>query len=209
LEFLPGPHWFFLDFSVTGFTEASGDEDHLVTCAGSWKSPPYSFHPGCKEWRHDNPANQHKRIALNNILFLTDFSEPSAAAVPFATSIARAYGSTVHALHVLVPSPCTYMTPEAVPILLDDDEDRARAEMQRVEAEFSGVPGEFMIERGPRGVASSFGSPKATRNRLDHPGDARKDGCPKAVARLVRRRSLSTGAHSRAHHGTICVGWQS
>jgi nucleotide-binding universal stress UspA family protein len=89
-----------------------------------------------------------KRIALNNILFLTDFSEPSTAAVPFATSIARAYGSTVHALHVLVPSPYTHMTPEAAPTLLDDDEDRATAEMQRVEAEFSGVPGEFMIERG-------------------------------------------------------------
>jgi nucleotide-binding universal stress UspA family protein len=91
----------------------------------------------------------NKRIALNNILFLTDFSEPSAAAVPFATSIARAYGSTVHALHVLVPAPYAYMTPEAAPTRLDDDEDRARADMQRVEAEFSGVPGEFMIERGP------------------------------------------------------------
>jgi hypothetical protein len=59
----------------------------------------------------------NKRIALNDILFLTDFSEPSAAAVPFATSISRAYASTVHALHVLVPSPYTYMTPEAAPIL--------------------------------------------------------------------------------------------
>lgn len=51
-----------------------------------------------------------KRIALKNILFLTDFSESSVTAIPFATSIARAYGSVVQALHVLQPSVYTYMT---------------------------------------------------------------------------------------------------
>ena len=90
----------------------------------------------------------NKRIAFNNILFLTDFSESSIAAAPFATNIARAYSSTIHAFHVLVPSPYTYMTPEAAPILLDDEEDRARAEMQRVAAQFSGLPCEITIERG-------------------------------------------------------------
>jgi len=90
----------------------------------------------------------NKRIALKNILFLTDFSEPSEAAVPFATSIARAYGSVVHALHVLLPLVYTYMAPEVTATLLDGEEDRARAEMQRVEAQFSGLPSELMIERG-------------------------------------------------------------
>ena len=90
----------------------------------------------------------NKRIALKNILFLTDFSESSATSVPFATSIARAYGSVVYALHVLVPSAYTYMNPEVAATLLDAEEDRARAEMQRVEAEFSGLPSEVMIERG-------------------------------------------------------------
>ena len=90
----------------------------------------------------------NKRIGLKNILFLTDFSESSATAVPFATSIARAYGSVVRALHVLVPSPYTYITPEVAATLLDDEEDRARAEMQQVEAQFSGLPSEVMIERG-------------------------------------------------------------
>jgi nucleotide-binding universal stress UspA family protein len=91
-------------------------------------------------------ANQ--RIALKNILFLADFSESSAAAMPFATSIARAYGATVHSLHVLVPSPYTYMPPEVAPLLLDDEEDRARVEMQRLEGQFSGLPTEVVIERG-------------------------------------------------------------
>lgn len=90
-----------------------------------------------------------KRIALNNILFLTDFSDSSETAVPFATSIARAYGSTIYALHVLLPSAYTHMAPEAAASLLDDEEDRARAEMERVEAQFSGLPNELTIERGP------------------------------------------------------------
>jgi len=43
------------------------------------------------------------RIALKSILYLTDFSEPSEAALPFAVAIARDYGAKVHALHVLTP----------------------------------------------------------------------------------------------------------
>jgi hypothetical protein len=35
------------------------------------------------------------RIALKNILYLTDFSEPSEAALPFATSVAREYGAKI------------------------------------------------------------------------------------------------------------------
>jgi nucleotide-binding universal stress UspA family protein len=90
----------------------------------------------------------NKRIALKNILFLTDFSDSSAAAISFATGIARAYGSVVHALHVLQPSPYTYMTPEVAATLLNDQEDQAKAEMQRVEAELMGLPCETIIERG-------------------------------------------------------------
>jgi nucleotide-binding universal stress UspA family protein len=90
----------------------------------------------------------NKRIALKNILFLTDFSEPSGAALPFASAIARTYGSVVHALHVLLPSAYTCMTPEMAATFLDDEEDRARAEMQQVEAGLMGLPHETVIERG-------------------------------------------------------------
>jgi len=43
------------------------------------------------------------RVVLKNVLYLTDFSESSAVALPFAVAIARNYGATVHALHVLTP----------------------------------------------------------------------------------------------------------
>ncbi len=88
-----------------------------------------------------------KRIALKNILFLTDFSEPSVTALPFATMIARAYGAKVTALHVVLPSAYTYMTPEMAGSLLEADEDVARTEMSRVEAGLMGLPRETMIER--------------------------------------------------------------
>jgi nucleotide-binding universal stress UspA family protein len=93
-------------------------------------------------------AQATKRITLNNILFLTDFSEPSGSALPFASAIGRTYGSVVHALHVLQPSAYTYMSPEVATTLLDDEEDRARGEMQRIEAELTGLPRETIIERG-------------------------------------------------------------
>ena len=64
-------------------------------------------------------------------------------------AIARTYGSVVHAFHVLLPSAYTYLTPEMAMTLLDDQEDTAKAEIQRVEAQFTGVPREAIIERGP------------------------------------------------------------
>jgi len=88
-----------------------------------------------------------KRITLKNILFLTDFSEPSAVALPYAAMIARAYGAKVTALHVVVPSAYTYMTPEMSATLLDAQDDAARTEMGRVEADFAGLPREAIIER--------------------------------------------------------------
>jgi nucleotide-binding universal stress UspA family protein len=50
-------------------------------------------------------VESRKGISINNILFLTDFSEPSEVALPFATSIARGYGAKVYALHVFTPEP--------------------------------------------------------------------------------------------------------
>lgn len=89
-----------------------------------------------------------KRIDFKHVLFLTDFSEPSCDALPFATAIARGYGSRVHAVHVIVPSSYTYMTPEVAGTLLDDEEEAAKVEMDRVEAQLTGLQRETIIERG-------------------------------------------------------------
>jgi nucleotide-binding universal stress UspA family protein len=41
------------------------------------------------------------RIALNNVLFATDFSAAAETAVPYAVAICRRYGSVLHAVHVI------------------------------------------------------------------------------------------------------------
>ena len=88
-----------------------------------------------------------QRIGLKNVMFLTDFSEPSAAALPFAAMIARSYGAKVTALHVVVPPSCTYVTREMGTELLDALDDVAKSEMEKVEAEFAGIPREVVLEK--------------------------------------------------------------
>lgn len=88
------------------------------------------------------------RVVLKNILYLTDFSEPSEAALPFAASIAREYGAKVYAYHVLIPAAYTYTTPELTAAALDAQEDAALANMQRVDAQLAGLPHEIIVERG-------------------------------------------------------------
>lgn len=86
------------------------------------------------------------RIALKNILYLTDFSEPSEAALPFATSVAREYGAKVYALHVVIPAAYTYTTPEVTQVAIESQEDTAKLNMQRLEAQLTGLPHECILE---------------------------------------------------------------
>ena len=80
------------------------------------------------------------RLSLKNILLLTDFSEPSELAVPFAFAIAREYESKVYAMHVLTPVPLAYASPNSAAAAIEGIEEGAQAEMQRVDAQLTGVP---------------------------------------------------------------------
>lgn len=87
------------------------------------------------------------RIALKNILYLTDFSEPSEVALPFATAVAREYGAKIYALHVVVPAAYTYTTPEVTEVAIEAQEETAKLNMQRLQAQLTGVPHESILER--------------------------------------------------------------
>src|ERR1700758_1648347 len=95
-----------------------------------------------------NVVELSSRIALKNILFLTDFSEPSEAALPFAVAIARGYGAKVYTLNAFMPAPYAYTTSELSAAAMEVQEENAKAEMHRVEASFAGLPHESIIERG-------------------------------------------------------------
>lgn len=87
------------------------------------------------------------RILLRSILFLTDFSEPSEAALPFVIAIAREYSAMVHVLHVLVPEAFMYTSPEATIASLEAQEESAANEMQRTESQLAGVVHEGTVVR--------------------------------------------------------------
>jgi nucleotide-binding universal stress UspA family protein len=87
------------------------------------------------------------RITLKNILYLTDFSEPSEAALPFAAAIAREYGAKVHAFHVLLPMPYTYATPESTAASLEAQDEAVEEGMQRVHSQLADLPHETIVQR--------------------------------------------------------------
>jgi nucleotide-binding universal stress UspA family protein len=72
------------------------------------------------------------RLALKNILVLTDFSEASEAAIPFAISIARNYEAKLYTLHVLTSFPSAYAVPEPTMATIEKSEEAAQAGMQRL-----------------------------------------------------------------------------
>lgn len=72
-------------------------------------------------------ATAVQRVKFRNVLFLTDFSEPSEAALPFAVGIARAYGSKTFVLHVLQPDALLYSTPPTAELAQEVQEETARA----------------------------------------------------------------------------------
>ncbi len=83
-------------------------------------------------------------ISIKNILFLTDFSEPSEAALPFATSIARGYGARVYALHVFSPDPNICAAPPKVAIAaIETGEQAAKA---RIESQLAGLEHETIVD---------------------------------------------------------------
>jgi nucleotide-binding universal stress UspA family protein len=87
------------------------------------------------------------RVSLKSVLYLTDFSEPSEAALPFAFSIARKHGAHLYALHVLLPCIAASMTPELTAMAVAAAEESAQAEVERLDSQLAGVPHDTVIER--------------------------------------------------------------
>jgi nucleotide-binding universal stress UspA family protein len=87
-------------------------------------------------------------VKVKNILYLTDFSKPSETALPYAITCGRGFGAKVHALHILVPEPLACTTPEFTALAIQAEDEKAYAEMQRVDSELSGLRHVTTVERG-------------------------------------------------------------
>jgi len=80
---------------------------------------------------------------LKNILYLTDFSKCSEAALRFVRGIACTHASNVHVLHVLTP-----LIPESCTEAIKADEDLADVEMRKLDSQLAGIGHVTRTERG-------------------------------------------------------------
>jgi nucleotide-binding universal stress UspA family protein len=95
-----------------------------------------------------NTVATKTRIALKNILFATDFSPASEAALPYAIGLAKQYGAKVHGLHVRFPSTYPIVGPEALPQIIEAAEEQAKFEAKQMHEMLATVPHEVTVSEG-------------------------------------------------------------
>jgi len=88
-------------------------------------------------------------VAIRNILYATDFSTYSNAALPYALAIAHQYQAGLLAVHVLAPSSyLLFASPESWPAILDTEEEKQQINAEHLEAQLRGVRHEVIIAAG-------------------------------------------------------------
>jgi nucleotide-binding universal stress UspA family protein len=88
------------------------------------------------------------RISLQKILFATDFSAASEAAVIVAKQIAQRYGAKICGVHVNGFSDYTAVAPDAWPAMKEAEEREAREDSERLNQELQGVEHEVVVGQG-------------------------------------------------------------
>lgn len=90
------------------------------------------------------------RISLKNILFPTDFSPASNAAVPFALALARIYGSTLVVTHVIPAEPHRQVVLDRLPAQDDRVWQDAHHKLSAFSADpqIGGVPCKAVVDQG-------------------------------------------------------------
>jgi nucleotide-binding universal stress UspA family protein len=85
---------------------------------------------------------------LRNILFCTDLSDASSNALPYATELARHFGSTLYALYVSNTAANARVAPREAPLLADLPGSQAREQIKHSLAQFSGFERDILILEG-------------------------------------------------------------
>ncbi len=95
-------------------------------------------------------AETKARIAINNILFATDFSEASKSALPFAATLARRYKASVFVANVIEEVPVTSVPMDYMPPEYERERGIVERHMQEFlkSDPFAGLKTEVLIEPG-------------------------------------------------------------
>ena len=96
-----------------------------------------------------NTVEAGSRIVLKNILFATDFSPCSNAALPYALSVARRHRATLHAAYVMpTDADLLFMSPESWVAVAEEDEKRIQGYIKQLEGQMQEVPHHLLAPRG-------------------------------------------------------------
>jgi len=91
-------------------------------------------------------------LSVKNLLYATDFSPASEAALPYAAAIARKFGSTIHVAHVLSDTSLLLMTGGVDYVtfgtLYEDAQSIAKERIDRVASRFGGIPNRRYVRHG-------------------------------------------------------------
>jgi len=79
-----------------------------------------------------NPRETKSHVSPKKILLATDFSPASEAALPYALTVARHYGSEVFVAHVIPPEFAELMAPELIPRIRQEAQRFAQQYMDRL-----------------------------------------------------------------------------
>jgi nucleotide-binding universal stress UspA family protein len=106
-------------------------------------------------------ATVHASIApspvatLKNILFATDFSEASMKAFPYAASLARKFGASVFACHIITPTSLATAAPQSAPYFYEAEYEAATKELDNIvhSPELKGIKTKALLSSGILGDA--------------------------------------------------------
>jgi nucleotide-binding universal stress UspA family protein len=91
-------------------------------------------------------------IAVKNVLFATDFSACSDAALPYATAICRRFGGTLHTAHVLSDASLLMMTGGvdyvSMSTIYEDAHTEAKEKLDQISDRIEGIPHHNYVRHG-------------------------------------------------------------
>jgi len=91
-------------------------------------------------------------LSVKNVLFATDFSATSEAALPYATAICRRFGSTMHLVHVLSDAGLLMMTGGvdyvSMGTIYEDAQNEAKEKLEQLASHFENIPHRIYVRHG-------------------------------------------------------------
>jgi nucleotide-binding universal stress UspA family protein len=100
----------------------------------------------------ESHTSQTTALSVKNVLFATDFSASSEAALPYATAICRHFGSTLHTAHVLSDASILMMTGGvdyvSMSTIYEDAHTEASEKLDQISARLQGMPHHSYVRHG-------------------------------------------------------------